>query len=64
MCFLVFLVFPFGRLPGIVNQKLFDFQVKIPGDWLISGYCYQEIDQFPGNDTQKLINIRVSLLGG
>ena len=43
-----------AQFTGIVTQRLYNFQVTIPGDRTISGYGYLDILQPPGNDTQKL----------
>ena len=45
---------------GIITRKSIDFQVTIPGNKLISGYCYSEINLFLGNNTRKSIDFRVS----
>ena len=34
-----------------------DFWVTVPGNKLISGYCYPEINWFPNNNTQKSTNL-------
>ena len=62
--FFVFFVLTFGWFPGIVTRKLADFQVTIPGNWPISGYCYLEIDQFPRDNTWKSVDFQVLLPGG
>ena len=41
-----------------LNQLI--FRVTIPGNKLISGYCYLEINLFPGNNTRKSIDFWVS----
>jgi len=46
-------MYKYSTVDGIVNQKSINFQVMIPGNQPIAGYCYQEIDQFLGNDTQQ-----------
>jgi len=51
------------KYPGIVTQKSIDFKVMIPGNKLISGYCYSEINLFLGNNTRKLIYFQVSWPG-
>ena len=42
------------------EQKLIDFRVMIPGNYLISRYPYLEINLFPGNNTRKSIYLWVS----
>ena len=44
---------------GIVTRKSIGFRVTIPGNKLISGYYYSEINLFPGNNTRKSIDFRV-----
>ena len=48
-----------------MKKKIRDIQppVTIPRNQPISRYCLPEIDQFPGNNTQKLADFRVSLPG-
>jgi len=40
----VVLALTLGRLLGILSLKFIDLRVTKPGDWLISGYCYPEVD--------------------
>jgi hypothetical protein len=40
-----------------------DFRVMIPGNKLISGYRYPEINWFQGNNTWKSIDFRVTIPG-
>ena len=49
------------KCPGIITWKSIEFQVTIPGNKLISGYCYLEINLFPGTNTRKSIDFRKSL---
>ena len=64
MRLLVFYVQTFYGFPGIVTWMFCNFQVTLPGNQLISGYCYPEVLQLPGNTTQKLENIQVLLARG
>ena len=47
------------QLPGVVTRKL-KFPLFL--SCTISRYCYSEVDQFPGIDSQKFFNFRVLLL--
>ena len=38
---------------GIITRKSINFRFMIPGNKLISGYCYSEINLFLGNNTRK-----------
>ena len=40
------------KMLGIVSRKSIDFRDTIPGNKLISGYCYSDINLFQGNNTQ------------
>jgi len=53
----------FLQFPGIVTRRSTDFRVAIPSDQPIAGYCYPDVGKFPGNDTRRLADRRVSLLG-
>jgi len=53
------------RFQGIFTKVVFleNVRVSLPGNKLISGYCYSEINLFPGNNTRKSIDFRVSCPG-
>ena len=58
MCFLVFFfVLTLGRSTGLVTPKLIDLWVMIPGDRSIFGYCYPEVDQFPGTKPPEIVQL-------
>ena len=49
--------------PGIVTRKSIIFQGTIPGNQLISGYCYPEINWFLSNNT-RYCDLEINLFPG